>query len=57
MSSSVEIFFLIKHHLGLLIIFIVYFPLQNKRKAPIDELLNTEDKYLENLIMVRDVFR
>lgn len=30
---------------------------RNKRKAPIEELLSTEDKYLENLIMVRDVFR
>ncbi len=30
---------------------------KNKRKAPIDELVTTEDKYLENLIMVRDVFR
>ncbi len=30
---------------------------KNKRAAPIHELLTTEDKYLENLIMVRDVFR
>lgn len=30
---------------------------KSKRNAPIHELLTTEDKYLENLIMVRDVFR
>ena len=30
---------------------------KNKRKAPIEELVSTEDKYLENLIMVRDIFR
>jgi guanine nucleotide exchange factor VAV len=30
---------------------------KSKRAAPIDELVTTEDKYLENLIMVRDVFR
>jgi hypothetical protein len=30
---------------------------KNKRHAPIKELVDTEDKYLENLIMVRDKFR
>jgi len=30
---------------------------KNKRKLPIEELTTTEDKYLGNLIMVRDVFR
>ncbi len=30
---------------------------KSKRQAPIQELVETEDKYLENLIMVRDVFR
>ncbi len=30
---------------------------RSKRSAPMQELLETEDKYLENLIMVRDVFR
>jgi hypothetical protein len=30
---------------------------KNKRQAPIQELVDTEDKYLENLIMVRDKFR
>ena len=30
---------------------------KNKRQAPIQELVDTEDKYLENLIMVRDNFR
>ena len=30
---------------------------KNKRQAPINELVDTEDKYLENLIMVRDKFR
>jgi len=29
----------------------------SKRSAPMHELVETEDKYLENLIMVRDVFR
>ena len=30
---------------------------KTKRQAPIQELVDTEDKYLENLIMVRDKFR
>ncbi|XP_071746379.1 protein vav isoform X2 [Lepeophtheirus salmonis] len=30
---------------------------KSKRDLPINELIDTEDKYLENLIMVRDVFR
>ena len=30
---------------------------KKKRQAPINELIDTEDKYLENLIMVRDKFR
>ena len=30
---------------------------RNKRQAPMNELVDTEDKYLENLIMVRDKFR
>lgn len=30
---------------------------KSKRAAPIQELMDTEDKYLENLIMVRDKFR
>ncbi len=35
----------------------ISFRRKNKREAPMQELLETEDKYLENLIMVRDVFR
>ena len=30
---------------------------KKKRQRPLDELISTEDKYLENLIMVRDKFR
>lgn len=35
----------------------ISFGKKSKRSAPIQELLETEDKYLENLIMVRDIFR
>ncbi len=35
----------------------ISFGRKSKRAAPMQELLETEDKYLENLIMVRDVFR
>merc|ERR1719391_1727370 len=30
---------------------------KKKRAAPLNELIVTEDKYLENLVMVRDKFR
>ncbi len=35
----------------------ISFGRKSKRAAPMQELLETEDKYLENLIMVRDIFR
>lgn len=35
----------------------ISFGKKSKRAAPVEELIDTEDKYLENLIMVRDVFR
>lgn len=35
----------------------ISFGKKSKRAAPMQELLDTEDKYLENLIMVRDVYR